>query len=555
MSEGGQRAHLQVDVAHRVGDLDRLPQVGDPGRHVAAEDRPQPAQHVQHAAPQQRVVAGVVQRAPQQRLAGLEVVVLELRPQDQRLGPGGTGRQPRDQPVGDLERAAHLARRRQVADLCERTAPRRLRVAARRQPHGVGRELGRPRRGAPPSGAIGARLQQRGGLGVGLVRRQGQVARRARRRPPRPPPATRAGPAAAAPGDGRRPPSRSAGARSGRADRRRPAGAPRAPPPRAPPRAPAPGASGPGRASTSAPPRRRCRAASRGPAAGRPAAARWRRAARSAAPGRRPRSPGPAPPGRGPARGRRAGCRPRPRGCAAAPAAGSPFPPAAGAAPPARAAPPRAPPSRRARMRRQGSTGSSSPRRRTHRREQADRLRLQAPQREAERAGGRGIEPLQVVDGHHHRSRRGERAERRQRGAPAAEPASSGSSDATSSSRSPSRSVSPPRPIARSSAAGRATSTWRPSVRSPTTAARQRAVLPIPDAPRRTNPLGPSSRRAAYASSSARSRSRPTRGWAASTGRAARPRGEYRHARAGHGPPDGEAGAAHRRTLVVSDEE
>ena len=235
---------------------------------------------------QQRVVARVLQRALQQRLAGLEVVVLELRPQDQRLRALGARRQP----VDERRRRARAPGPPRPTPPGARPAPacgaaRRPASSGRRQPHGVGGELRRAGRRAPPARAIGARLEQRGDLGVRLVGREREVARthvgvlrdRGQRRVQRAPLQRRD----ARVDDG-------ADQRVREADlpvvadhqqllalRRRPAR----------PRARPPAACGRARGSMSARPPPPCRAAPRAPAAGRRGAARWRRAATSAARG------------------------------------------------------------------------------------------------------------------------------------------------------------------------------------------------------------------------------------------------------------------------------
>ena len=174
-----------------LGDRDRLAQVGDAGGHVAAEHPAQPAEQVEHAAAQQRVVAGVLERAPQQRLAGLEVVVLELRALDsappRAPGPGGNSAMSRSASSSARLTSPAAARWPICAEAC---GARGVRVPGRREPDGVLRELRgqaeRARAGRPPR----RRLEQRGDLRVrarrarargGSARTSASSARAARR--------------------------------------------------------------------------------------------------------------------------------------------------------------------------------------------------------------------------------------------------------------------------------------------------------------------------------------------------------------------------------------
>ncbi len=103
----------------------------DRALHAALEDPPKLPEEVEHPAPQAGVVAGVGERSKQEALGPIEVVVLELGPPEERLGPTRAGRQLRDQAVDQRERTTQLARRRQDLDLAQRPAEDRVRVGRR----------------------------------------------------------------------------------------------------------------------------------------------------------------------------------------------------------------------------------------------------------------------------------------------------------------------------------------------------------------------------------------------------------------------------------------
>jgi hypothetical protein len=118
MYRGG---HLQRLVAGPLRDRERLARGREPGGELAAERAAQEAELVEQAAAQPLVVAGILERLPQEGLAPLEIVALQTGAPDEHLGARGPRRQRRDQAVGERERPAHLAGGREVRDLRERS--------------------------------------------------------------------------------------------------------------------------------------------------------------------------------------------------------------------------------------------------------------------------------------------------------------------------------------------------------------------------------------------------------------------------------------------------
>jgi hypothetical protein len=128
--------------------------------------------------PAEPLVRGcVLDSSPQERNAGVHVVVVQVGALDQRVGSAGSGRQAGDEAVGERERTAHLTRDRQILDLRDRAPERRLGVVRRGEAEAVPGEVRGEVYSAAVAGAPRRLFQERGYGDARLVRRQRKVAR------------------------------------------------------------------------------------------------------------------------------------------------------------------------------------------------------------------------------------------------------------------------------------------------------------------------------------------------------------------------------------------
>ena len=142
MTEVGSGVHLEPRVAGALCEHERLPGALDRPGDVAEAEPAQLGEVTEHAAPERRIRACIVQRVEQQRLGGRAVVVLEVGAAHERLDTPRPGRKRVDQPVGERERTADLACGGQLLDLGEGPAERGVLVVGRREPEAVGSEIG-----------------------------------------------------------------------------------------------------------------------------------------------------------------------------------------------------------------------------------------------------------------------------------------------------------------------------------------------------------------------------------------------------------------------------